>query len=195
MPSFFLSAALILGPLKFFRRWLKISFTELRINKRIPPRDVRVIDVNGGSLGVFSRDEALKMADDRGVDLVEMSPNAKPPVCKLIDYGKYKYEQTKKDKAAKKKQHTIVVKEIQVRPNIDPHDFKIKLNHALEFLGKGYKVKFVIRFRGRELEYRKKRGDDMKGRIIDYVSEKGEMEGKPSEEMRTVTFVVAPYKK
>ena len=172
-----------------------ISFTELRINRQIRAKEVRVIDSNGASLGVFPLDEAVKMADDRDTDLVEMSPNAKPPVCKLLDYGKYKYEQTKKDKVAKKKQHTVVTKEIQVRPNIDPHDLKIKLDHAAEFFDKSYKVKFVIRFRGRELEYKEKIGPEMIQKIVTYLSEKADVETEPQKEERVIIFVMAPKKK
>lgn len=124
-----------------------------------------------------------------------MSPNAKPPVCKLIDYGKYRYDQTKKEKLNKKKQHVIVVKEIQVRPNIDPHDLSIKLNHAMEFLDKGNKVRFSIRFRGREMEYKATRGPEMTGKIIKALAEKGEVETPPMSEEKELIFIIQPRKK
>ncbi len=138
--------------------------------------------------------EALKLADARGTDLIEMSPNANPPVCKLTDYGKYKYEQLKKDKVARKKQHVVVVKEIQVRPNIDPHDLDIKLKHGQEFLAKDYKVKFVIRFKGREMEYKDKQGPILVDKITKYLEPFGDVENGIYREERTIIFTVAPKK-
>ena len=171
-----------------------ISFTELRINQQIRAKEVRVVDESGASLGVFGVQEALKMADARGTDLIEMSPNANPPVCKLTDYGKFKYEQMKKDKVAKKKQHVVVVKEIQVRPNISPHDLGIKLNHSQEFLVKEFKVNFVIRFKGRELEYKEKHGSELIGKITNYLAPFGELENDIFREERSIIFVMAPKK-
>jgi len=139
--------------------------------------------------------EAVRIADERGTDLVEISPNAAPPVCKLMDYGKFRYEQIKKDKVSKKKQHVIVVKEIQVRPNIDPHDLEIKLKHAVEFLKKEFKVKFVLRFRGRELEYKETRGKDLYDKLMNYVSADGDLENAPFKDERNIIFTVAPKKK
>ena len=172
-----------------------ISAVELRINGKIRVREVRVIDETGKSLGVFATSEAVTMAEDKGLDLVEVSPAAKPQVCKFIDYGKYKYEMTKKEKEAKKKQHVIVVKEIQVRPNIDPHDLEIKLNHAIEFLDKGYKVKFVIRFRGRELEYKAQKGAEMTTKIMQKIADRAEIENEPDKQERSIIFYVVPKKK
>jgi len=171
-----------------------ISFTELRINSQIRAKEVRVIDETGASLGVFPVQEAVKLADSKGTDLIEMSPNANPPVCKLTNYGKYKYEQMKKDKVARKKQHVVVVKEIQVRPNIDPHDLSIKLNHAQEFLAKEFKVKFVIRFRGRELEYKEKHGPELINKISNYLAPFGEVENGIQREERLFIFIMAPKK-
>jgi len=153
-----------------------------------------VIDQEGKSLGVYNLDDALKLADERNTDLVEMSPGAKPPVCKLTDYGKYRFDAAKKEKLNKKNQHVIVVKEIQVRPNIDPHDLEIKLNHALEFLDKQFKVKFAIKFKGRELEYKSKRGPEMINKIIAALSTKGEVETQPMNEDREIIFVMMPRK-
>jgi translation initiation factor IF-3 len=179
----------------FLWRWMNISFQELRINRQIRAEEVRVIDESGASLGVYKIDDALKLADEKNTDLVEMSPNAKPPVCKLIDYGKYRFAQTKKDKQNRKNQHVIVVKEIQVRPNIDPHDLEIKIKHALEFLDKQFKVRFALRFRGRELEYRAVRGPEISKKIIAAVSEKGEVETPPTSEDREIVFTIQPRKK
>jgi translation initiation factor IF-3 len=127
------------------------SFT--RINGKIRAREVRVVDEEGGQLGVITLNEALAMARQRGVDLVEIAANATPPVCKLIDFGKYRYEQSKKEKESKKHQHAGKVKEIQLSPTIDSHDFGVKLQHAIDFLCEDMKVKIALRFRGREMAH------------------------------------------
>jgi translation initiation factor IF-3 len=184
MPSFY-----------FFKEVERISFTELRTNSQIRVSEVRVIDDQGNSLGVMSVPDAVKKAEEKGADLVEVSPNAKPPVCKILDYGKYRYEQLKKDKEAKKKQHVVVVKEVQVRPNIDKHDLGIKLEHANEFLIKGFKVKFVIRFRGREMEYKEQRGKEITDLIFKNVSLNGALEGEPFKEDKLIIFTIMPNKK
>lgn len=172
-----------------------ISFSELRINSQIRVSEIRVIDEQGNSLGVMTVNDAIKKAEEKGTDLVEISPSAKPPVCKLLDYGKYRYEQLKKDREAKKNQHVVVVKEIQVRPNIGKHDMQIKLNHANEFLDKGFKVKFVIRFRGRELEYKDIRGTELLDEIFKYTAGRGQLEGDPFKEDKLIIFVLVPTKK
>lgn len=172
-----------------------ISFTELRINEGIRVHELRVIDEKGVSLGILKKDEALRLANERGTDLVEISPNAKPPVAKLLDYGKFKYEQLKKDKVAKKNQQVIVVKEIQLRPNIDKHDLMIKNNHAVEFLEKGFKVKYVLKFRGRELEYKEEKSKMLIEEVMKALAEKGEMDGPLANEDRSVIFMMQPRKK
>lgn len=174
---------------------MNISFQELRTNLQIRAKEIRVIDDKGVSLGIMKVPDAVKVAEERGFDLVEISPNAAPPVCKLLDYGKYRYEQIKKDKENKKKQHVIVIKEIQVRPNIDPHDLGIKLRHAEEFFAKGYKVKFVLRFRGREMEYKAKRGPEMTDKIINALSVNAELESQVVNEDKTIIFMMQPRKK
>jgi translation initiation factor IF-3 len=178
-----------------FRRWRFISFTELRVNSQIRVPEVRVIDEAGNSLGVVTVNDAVRMAEERALDLVEISPAAKPPVCKLLNYGKYRYEQLKKDKESRKNQHVVVVKEVQIRPNIDKHDLGIKLNHALEFLEKGFKVKFVIRFRGREMEYKEQRGKEMLDQVFAHLANKGVMEGDPFREDKLIIFTMMPIKK
>ena len=125
----------------------------VRVNGKIRAREVRVIDAEGEQLGVLQLNDALNMARQRGVDLVEVAPNAMPPVCKLIDFGKYRYEQAKKDKEARKHQHGTKLKEIQLSANIDPHDFSVKLQHAIDFLCEDMKVKVSLRFRGREMAH------------------------------------------
>lgn len=133
------------------RHFSPSNFT--RVNNKIRAREVRVIGDEGQQLGVHSLSDALSMARQRGVDLVEIAPNATPPVCRLVDYGKFRYEQAKKDKEAKKHQHANKVKEIQLSANIDPHDFSVKLSHAIEFLCEEMKVKVTLRFRGREMAH------------------------------------------
>ena len=124
-----------------------------RVNDRIRARQVRVIDEEGNQLGIMSPPDALREAEERGLDLVEVAPNATPPVCRILDYGKYKYQQSKRAKESKKHQHTITIKEVKYRPKIDDHDFEYKTNHAREFLQEGNKVKITIMFRGRELAH------------------------------------------
>ena len=123
------------------------------INGQIRDKEVRLIANDGEQLGVMSAREAQKLADEAGLDLVKISPKAKPPVCKINDYGKYKYEQTRKEKLAKKKQKVIDVKEVRMSPNIDTNDLNTKINHAKKFLAKGARVKVTLRFRGRELAH------------------------------------------
>ena len=123
------------------------------INEQIRDREVRLIGGDGEQIGVVSSREAQKIADEAGLDLVKIAPNAKPPVCKVIDYGKYRYEMARKDKEAKKKQKTVELKEIRLSPNIDTNDLNTKMNAAKKFLAKGNKVKITLRFRGREMAH------------------------------------------
>ena len=123
------------------------------INEQIRDREVRLIGADGEQIGVVSSREAQKIADEAGLDLVKIAPNAKPPVCKGIDYGKYRYEMARKDKEAKKKQKTVELKEIRLSPNIDTNDLNTKMNAAKKFLAKGNKVKITLRFRGREMAH------------------------------------------
>lgn len=123
------------------------------INEQIKDKEVRVIGENGEQLGIMSAREALKLAQDAELDLVKIAPTAKPPVCKIVDYGKYKYEQIRREKEAKKKQRIVEVKEIRLSPNIDTNDLNTKMNAARKFLVKGNKVKVTLRFRGREMAH------------------------------------------
>jgi translation initiation factor IF-3 len=123
------------------------------VNREIRVPEVRVIDEEGKMLGVFNTQEALRLAEGKGLDLIEIAPTAKPPTCKIMDSGKYKYEHEKREKEAKKKQHVVVVKEIKIRPKIDKHDLEVKLRHCKEFLEDGDRVRLVITFRGREMAH------------------------------------------
>ena len=125
----------------------------LFINEQIRDREVRVIGPDGEMIGIMSANEARRLAEEANLDLVKISPGAKPPVCKIIDYGKYKYEKTRKEKDAKKKQHTVEIKEIRMSPNIDTNDLQTKINAARKFLSKGDRVKVTLRFRGREMAH------------------------------------------
>ncbi len=135
----------------FIRRCTTIS--ELMINEQIRDKEVRVIGEDGDQLGIMSAKEAFKLAQEARLDLVKIAPTAKPPVCKIIDYGKYKYEMARKEKEAKKKQKTVDVKEVRLSPNIDKNDLNTKVNNAKKFIQKGDKVKVTLRFRGREMAH------------------------------------------
>ena len=129
------------------------AISELFINEQIRDKEVRVIGEDGEQLGIMSSREALKPAEEAGVDLVKIAPTAKPPVCKIVDYGKFKYEQTRKEKEARKKQKVVEIKEIRLSPNIDTNDLNTKINAARKFIGKGDRVKITLRFRGREMAH------------------------------------------
>lgn len=126
---------------------------DLRINDEIRAREVRVVSANGDQLGIMTSRDALRLAGEQQLDLVEVAPMAKPPVCRIMDFGKFKYEQQKRDKEAKKKQKVVTVKEVKLRPNIEDHDFNVKMKNAQRFLEDGDKVKVTIMFRGRELSH------------------------------------------
>jgi translation initiation factor IF-3 len=152
---------------------------------------VRVVDDNGEQLGVLPTSEALAMAEERGLDLVEVSPKARPPVCKIMDYGKYMYQLRKRAKEAKKRQHVTVVKEIKMRPKIEPHDYDFKVRHAREFLAAGDKVKCTVIFRGRELAH-KELGRRLMERAIEDLSDVANVEVAIRPEGRSMMMVLAP---
>ena len=133
--------------------WRYTTISDLMINEQIRDKEIRLIGENGEQLGIMSSKDAMKMAEEAGLDLVKIAPTAKPPVCKIVDYGKYKYEQVRKEKEARKKQKTVEVKEIRLSPNIDTNDLNTKVNAARKFLSKGDKVKVTLRFRGREIAH------------------------------------------
>ena len=137
----------------FFIYWRCTTISDLMINEQIRDREVRVVSESGEQLGIMSAREAMKLAQEAELDLVKIAPTAKPPVCKIIDYGKYRYEQARKEKEAKKKQRTVEVKEVRLSPNIDTNDMNTKMNNARKFISKGNKVKVTLRFRGREMAH------------------------------------------
>ena len=152
---------------------------------------IRLVDPDGEMVGVLSAEEGLQMAIDAGLDLVEVSPNADPPVCKILDYGKFKYEQQKKRNEARKKQKIIEVKEIKMRPGIDEHDYQVKMRSMRRFLGDGDKVKVTIRFRGREMAHQEL-GMKVLDRVCDDLDEMIKVEIVPQMEGRLMTMVLAP---
>jgi translation initiation factor IF-3 len=162
-----------------------------RVNEEIRVPQVRLIDQEGEMIGVMSAREALMRAYDAGLDLLEISPNAVPPVCKILDYGKYKYEQQKKANEARKKQKTVEIKEVKVRPNIDDHDYDVKMRAMKSFIGEGDKVKVTLRFRGREMAHQ-----DLGIRVLERIrNELGEtikVEQMPRLENRQMIMVLAP---
>ena len=175
----------------FFNYHGGVIISELMINGQIRDKEVRLIANDGEQLGIMSAREAQKLADEAGLDLVKISPKAKPPVCKIIDDGKYKYEQTRKEKLAKKKQKVIDVKEVRMSPNIDTNDLNTKINHAKKFLSKGARVKVTLRFRGRELAHvnaSKYILDDFAKALEDVAT----IDKKPKFEGRSMTMFLAP---
>jgi len=162
-----------------------------RINDQITIREVRLVDENGEQVGVVDTDEARERAVTAGMDLVEVSPTAKPPVCKIMDFGKFKYQQSKKAAEAKKKQKHIEIKEVKFRPGTEDHDYQVKLRNATRFLEAGDKVKITLRFRGREMAHRDL-GAELLSRIEEDLSNLATVEQKPRMEGRQATMVMAP---
>ena len=152
---------------------------------------MRLVDDAGEMIGVLSLGDAQARADAVGLDLVEVSPNAAPPVCKILDYGKYKYDAQKRTAETRKKQKTIDIKEIKMRPGIDDHDYDVKMRRIVEFLGEGDKVKVTLRFRGREMAYQNL-GMQVLDRVRDELDELGKVEQFPKMEGRQMTMVIAP---
>ena len=137
----------------FYSFWRCKTISDLMINEQIRDKEIRLIGEDGQQLGIMSSKEAMKLAEEAGLDLVKIAPTANPPVCKIVDYGKYKYEQVRKEKEARKKQKTVEIKEIRLSPNIDTNDLNTKISAARKFLSKGDKVKITLRFRGREMTH------------------------------------------
>jgi translation initiation factor IF-3 len=164
---------------------------ELQINEEIREKEVRLVDVEGEMLGIMPAKDALKLAVTKNLDLVKIAPQANPPVCKIMDYGKYKFELAKKEKEAKKKQKVIDIKEIRVSPAIEEHDFDFKSRNAQKFLQDGDKVKITVRFRGRELNHTAL-GEKILERFAENLKECGVVEKKPKLEGRNMIMVVAP---
>ena len=170
---------------------VKIIAKELSINEQIRAREVRVVSDTNEQLGVMTVRDAIRAAEERGLDLVEVAPNGRPPVCRIMNYGKYRYEQQKRDKEAKKKQKVFQVKEVKLRPNIEDHDFYVKLKHAQRFLGDGNKVKVTIMFRGREMTH-PELGRDVLERVLKELGDTIVCEKPPKLEGRNMTMVIGP---
>lgn len=167
------------------------TITDLMINGQIRDKEIRLISNTGEQLGIMSARDAQKIADDKNLDLVKISPNAKPPVCKIMDYSKYKFDLAKKEKEAKKKQKVIETKEVRLSPSIDTHDVETKVKNAIKFLKAGNKVKVSIRFRGREMSRQDAAIEIMKN-FAENVSEFGQIEKEPKMEARTMAMFIGP---
>ena len=163
------------------------------INGQIRDKEIRVIGENGDQLGIMSPKEAMKLAQEADLDLVKIAPKAQPPVCKIMDYGKFRYEQTRREKEAKKKQQSVEVKEIQLSCRIDTHDFETKANRAVKFLGEGNKVRVCLKFRGREMAHQEI-GRDMLAKFQDACADYGSVDKKPVLEGRQMTMFINPLK-
>ncbi len=162
-----------------------------RINQEIKVKEVRLINEDGENKGIVTLKEALELAGNAGLDLIEISPQAVPPVCKIFDYGKYKYEQQKKKNEARKNQKVVNIKELKLRPMIDTHDYEVKIKQAKKFLEQGDKVKFTMRFKGREMSANDM-GKEVLNRIVDDLENVCKLESEPKLEGRQMTMVIAP---
>ncbi len=168
-----------------------ISRETLRINEEIRIREVRVTDADGEQLGIMQTKDALKLAEERHLDLVEVAPKARPPVCRIMDFGKYRYEQQKREKEARKKQKVITIKEVKLRPNIEQHDFEVKLKNAQRFVEEGNKVKVTIMFRGRELSH-PELGNELLDKLAKAMEESVNIERAAKLEGKNMTMILSP---
>ena len=162
-----------------------------KANERIKALDVQVIGSEGNNLGVLQLKQAIQMAKDEGLDLIEISPNANPPVCKIMDMGKYKYDLQKKANQAKKKQKVVSLKEIKLRPGTEIHDYNFKIKNAKKFITKGDKVKFTVKFKGREMQH-VELGKDLMNRIIEETKDIAKVESQPKFEGRQMVMIIQP---
>ena len=167
---------------------------DLRVNEMIRVREVRLIDDEGEQRGIIPTPEALQLAKESGLDLVEVAPQARPPVCKILDYGKYKFEQDKKIRDSKKNQKQVKLKEIRMQPKIEGHDLEFKTKHIRDFLEDGFKVKVTIRFRGREMAHTEL-GKDVLDRIFDLLDGHAQLDRAPAMEGRFMSMIVSPKSK
>ena len=173
------------------RRRYRTIAREALINEEIRAKEMRVISADGEQLGIMSRDEALSLAEQKNLDLVCIAPKAEPPVCKILDYGKFKYDQQKKEKEAKKKQHTTQIKEMRLSTFIEEHDIMVKAKTGAKFLKDGNKLKVSLRFRGRERDY-VSTGQEVMEKFAEAVSDVGVVEKKPKFEGRSLTMILSP---
>ena len=162
-----------------------------RSNNRISSPEVQVIASNGENLGILSTNEAISISKNQGLDLIEIAPNASPPVCKIMDMGKYKYDAQKKANLAKKKQKVVSLKEIKLRPGTEAHDYNFKIKNAKKFISKGDKVKFTVKFKGREMQHTDL-GKDLMNRIIEETKDIAKVESKPKFEGRQMVMIIQP---
>ncbi|WP_036179166.1 translation initiation factor IF-3 [Palleronia rufa] len=162
-----------------------------RVNDRIRAAEIRLIGAEGENVGVVTPDRGMELAEAVGLDLVEISPNATPPVCKIMDFGKFKYEQQKRESEARKKQKTIEVKEVKFRPNTDTHDYDVKMRNVFKFLENGDKVKITLRFRGREMAHQNL-GRELLERVADDTKDIGKVENFPKMEGRQMVMMIGP---
>ena len=179
------------GRRKSVRRRYSTIAKEALINEEIRAKEMRVVSAEGEQLGIMSREDALAMAEEKNLDLVCIAPKAEPPVCKILDYGKFKYDQQKKEKEAKKRQHVTQVKEIRLSTFIEDHDIMVKAKTGAKFLKEGNKLKVSLRFRGRERDY-VSRGQEVMEKFAEAVAEVGDVEKKPKFEGRSLTMVLTP---
>lgn len=161
------------------------------MNRQIRISPVRLIAADGEQLGILPVEQALAAAEGEGLDLVEVAPNARPPVCRIMDYGKFKYEQARKTRQARKKQHQVQIKEVKFRPGIELHDFEFKVRHARRFLEEGNKVKTTMMFRGRQMAH-PELGWEVLSRVADVLEDVGRVEAEPTQEGRNMTMILAP---
>ena len=166
----------------------------MRVNRQIRISPVRVIGAEGEQMGILPVEEALAAAESQGLDLVEVAPTARPPVVRIMDYGKFKYEAARKAREARKKQHQIQIKEVKFRPGIEPHDFEFKVRHARRFLEEGNKVKATMMFRGRQMAH-PELGREVLSRVAQVLEDVGKVESEPMMEARTMTMVLGPRTK
>jgi translation initiation factor IF-3 len=171
------------------RRWRLIN-SDLRINEAIRTREVRVVNTDGEQLGVLPIKEALRIAAEKDLDLVEVAPTAKPPVCKIMDYGKYRYEQSKREREARKRQKIVELKEIRLTPKIEDHDFQVKVKAAAKFLKEGDKVKVSVRFRGREIVHAEL-GRSLLLQLYEAVKDQATLERDPKVEGRNMVMILS----
>lgn len=170
---------------------LPISNKELQTNEQIRDREIRLVDSDGSQLGVMPLQKARELAEQRNLDLVKIAPQATPPVCKIIDYGKFRFEQSKREKEQRKNQRTVEIKEVRLSLNIDTHDFETKRNHAVRFIGEGNKVKASIRFRGREMGH-PELGQEIMRRFAESMADVANVEKPAKLEGRTMLMFLAP---
>jgi translation initiation factor IF-3 len=164
-----------------------------RVNHQIRISPVRVIDTDGEQLGILPVERALEIAEEKGLDLVEVAPTARPPVCRIMDYGKFRYQEQRKAREARKKQHQVQLKEVKMRPGIEDHDFEFKTRHARRFLEEGNKVKVTMMFRGRQMAH-PELGRQVLEQFAEQVADLGKVESQPTMEARSMTMVIAPLK-